>query len=225
MSGIGLLLLAAGSNGPRDLANAGPYGNTTSGYVKITTTGNAEAYSGGSLAATQKWYDPTTSGIGASYWVRFTVQSGSTPNGGDYNPGLNTWLALTSDRTCGFSYLGGYDRSAVIRVEIAADSGGTTIVSSGDYTLQVLAQPAPYIYAWYTPDPCSNGSNYTLQWVTSDCTSLSYETSGASVSSGSLNPAGGSSVATCDFTGVTYVTFTAVGPGGTTYFNTSLTGV
>jgi hypothetical protein len=225
MSGIGLLLLAAGSNGPRDLANAGPYGNTTSGYAIVKTNGNVEAYSGGSLAATQKWYDPTTSGIGSSYWVRFTVVSGNTPGGSDYNPGFGSWLALTSDRQVGFSYVGGYSRSAVIRIEIAADSGGAAIVSSGDYTLQVLAQPAPYIYAWYSPDPVSNGASYTLTWITSDCTGLTFDVTGAYTSSGSLNPAGGSDSATCTFTGVAYVTFTATGPGGTTYFNTSLTGV
>ena len=72
---------------------------------------------------------------GNTYYIRFALQSG--PSGPSYGPTLNTWQALTSDRVIrvtdsrpSASYS---SETAVFKVEIASDSGGTNIIDTGYY--------------------------------------------------------------------------------------------
>lgn len=82
-------------------------------------------------ASTRQWFDPTTANVGASFWVRATVTAGSVSGGS----GVGTWLQLNAQRfwtrqraTIGAS-------SATLSIQIATDSAGTNIVTSGTYTL------------------------------------------------------------------------------------------
>lgn len=84
----------------------------------------------------RNWYDPTTVGIGSSYWVRATLLTGDMPSGS----ALNTWLQLNSVRSWSLTTTG----TAVVRtklcqlkLEFAADSGGALIV--GTDTLEIEA--------------------------------------------------------------------------------------
>lgn len=76
------------------------------------------------------WYLPNTTGIGSSYWIRTTLTSGDAPN---IDSGLNTWLALSTARSWGYS--SGNSRSGTFLAEIASDSGGTNIVGSGTFSV------------------------------------------------------------------------------------------
>src|SRR5574341_883987 len=76
------------------------------------------------------WFRPNEAGIGANYWVRVTA-TGDTPSGT-----LNTWLALSSSRVYSLSSSNG-NRSCTLTIQIATDSGGTNIVSSGTCDLVV----------------------------------------------------------------------------------------
>lgn len=84
------------------------------------------------------WYSPATTNIGNSYWVRLTVQSGSSTFSA--NAGTGVWLQLNAPRS--WSYATGTGTSASIRngtwlVEIAASSGGT-VIASGTYSVSVV---------------------------------------------------------------------------------------
>lgn len=72
------------------------------------------------------WYSPTTTSIGDNYWVRATVTSGSLSSGT-----VDSWLQLNTFRAW-TRQNGGIDGtlSATITLEIASDSGGSTIVAS-----------------------------------------------------------------------------------------------
>jgi hypothetical protein len=68
------------------------------------------------------WYSPTTPGIGASYWVRVTLVSGSI---GGF-PILGSWIAATDEAN--LQWYSGSD--ANLTLEFATDSGGATIVAT-----------------------------------------------------------------------------------------------
>lgn len=72
------------------------------------------------------WYSPTTTSIGDNYWARVTVTSGSLFSGT-----VDSWLQLNTFRAW-TRQNGGIDGtlSATITLEIASDSGGSTIVAS-----------------------------------------------------------------------------------------------
>lgn len=72
------------------------------------------------------WYSPTTTSIGDNYWARVTVTSGSLFSGT-----VDSWLQLNTSRTWTRQNTGiDGTLSATITLEIASDSGGSTIVAS-----------------------------------------------------------------------------------------------
>lgn len=80
----------------------------------------------------QQWYRPTGGTPGSGYWIRMT------PTAGTFNVGdlTGTWLQLNAARSWGrlrTSDAAGTD-TATGTVEIATDSGGVNIVTSGSYT-------------------------------------------------------------------------------------------
>jgi hypothetical protein len=71
------------------------------------------------------WILPTTTGIGSSYWIKFTqtfLQGGTVTT-----PGLNTWMTIGSNRTLATEYSYGNQVDATFTVQIAASSGGTVL--------------------------------------------------------------------------------------------------
>lgn len=89
--------------------------------------------------AATTWY-PDGSPPTGTYWIRFTVYSGDTPDSGD---AMTTWHTLASvDRTFGYNRSTTGTESGIIKVEIATDSGGTNIVATGYYegTVDVSAK-------------------------------------------------------------------------------------
>lgn len=63
----------------------------------------------------------------ANYWARLTVTAGSAPTSGS---ATSTWLQLNSSRSWTWTRASLGTTSATITLEIASDSGGTTIVAS-----------------------------------------------------------------------------------------------
>lgn len=76
---------------------------------------------------------------GADTWIRATLLSGTSPNGGN---SLNTWHQVTG--AMGVTRAWAWTRTAVgdgagtttgsLTVEIATDSGGSNVVATGTYT-------------------------------------------------------------------------------------------
>jgi hypothetical protein len=75
------------------------------------------------------WASPTTTGIGSSYWIRFTQTSSggvSTETGSS----RGVWHQLSSQRIFGLSKVNNGFAFRIYTVEISSDSGGSTIVAS-----------------------------------------------------------------------------------------------
>jgi hypothetical protein len=100
-------------------ATAGIYLNND-GTVTLTATNNGNSSS--------SWGTPSIAGIGAGYWVRFTLVSGNTPSVGG---GLGNWIQISS----GGSYAT-INRTAVgtsqanMRLDIATDSSGSNVIDT-----------------------------------------------------------------------------------------------
>lgn len=130
-------------------SNAGPvsgYGGQVEGYnlgsgtasasVTFNTNGTVSASaSGNSLVINtvdgDQWYSPTTTGIGSSYWWRYTVVSGSAPVGGLT---AGTWYQLSSSRSLSFSVSSQASLGGTFTIDIAASSGGT-VLATGEITM------------------------------------------------------------------------------------------
>lgn len=75
------------------------------------------------------WASPTTTGIGSSYWIRYTQTSSggvSTETGSS----RGVWHQLSSQRIFGLSKVNNGFAFRIYTVEISSDSGGSTIVAS-----------------------------------------------------------------------------------------------
>lgn len=77
------------------------------------------------------WFFPSTPGIGTSYWVRATHVSGDTFTLGT----VGSWQQLSSNRTWGMHVASGGFRSGTYTFEVASDSGGVTVVATGNITV------------------------------------------------------------------------------------------
>ena len=98
----------------------------------IGTTGNTGANANGG------WYEPSTSGIGENYWIKFILTSGdpwtnSTVDGQLYHLDLTKEIVWT---TTGLASL-----SSTVTVEIYSDAGGTNLVSSDSCNIIVEELP------------------------------------------------------------------------------------
>lgn len=109
-----------------------------SGYTALTFNTNgtwgANGSDSGSLGS-GNWASPTTSGVGNSYWIRWTRTAVTFGGGGTATPSSG-WNALSSNQTITVSNDGSssvYD--AVYTLEISTNSSGTNIVASSTGTL------------------------------------------------------------------------------------------
>lgn len=91
-------------------------GSSTAGvsFLPDGTITGSQVYGGD-----PNWYRPTTTNVGANYWISF--------DGG-------AWQQLNSGRT---TSLTGTNSSVSRSVRIATDSGGVNIVATGTVTLMV----------------------------------------------------------------------------------------
>lgn len=101
--------------------------SSASASVSFGTDGSISLTGGGS----QSWFSPNVAGVGASFWVRATLNSGAVSSGT-----TGSWLQLNSSRswTCNRTGIGAI--SANLTIEIALDSGGSQIVATGTYTIE-----------------------------------------------------------------------------------------
>lgn len=87
---------------------------------------------------TGNWASPTTAGVGSNYWLRYTLTS---TTGSGTNSGSSGWLALSSTRSLlaqkSDANVGIYN--ATYTIQIASDSGGSTIVATA-YNVTLSAE-------------------------------------------------------------------------------------
>ncbi len=109
---------------PRDIESSG----NGSAALLIGSQGGI-VYVGNQSSGADAWYYPTTTGIGSSYWVKFTLQSGSAWDGTSIVSG--TLYQLSSTRSITWTASTGTSKTAQVLVQIYSDSGGTPLVASG----------------------------------------------------------------------------------------------
>ena len=73
------------------------------------------------------WYEPPSSGIGSSYWIRLHRTGGHPLVSND-----NVWLSLATNPVYQSNGVGGNSNGTL---DIATDSGGSSIVASGSYQI------------------------------------------------------------------------------------------
>lgn len=81
-----------------------------------------------------KWWTVVTPGIGNTHWVRATYVSGNTVSGG--SDAVGSWLPMTVNRQWAVHAAPGADSAAVYTFEIATDSGGGTVVATGNIAFE-----------------------------------------------------------------------------------------
>jgi hypothetical protein len=91
---------------------------------------------GGDFGFSHNWYRNGGATIGDGFWVRATVTSGGLSGGS----GTGTWLQLSSSRNWQRNRTTVGSSAGTITLEIATDSGGTNIVTSGSYTLTATVE-------------------------------------------------------------------------------------
>jgi hypothetical protein len=106
-------------------------GNTA--YAEYIFNSNGTIQTGtsdGGMQSAGNWATPTTTGIGSSYWIRFT-QTGSS--GGpitDTGNARGVWIQITPVLSFGISVTANGAFYKQYTVEIATDSGGSNIVAT-----------------------------------------------------------------------------------------------
>lgn len=122
-------VLASGS----DIWNASDveyFSAASAASITVNSDGTVSRVGNESLGTMPNWFSPTTTGAGNSYWLRATATSGS-PSGT-----LNTWIALSTNRSYSVSRATAGTTSANLTFEIATDSAGTNIIRT--YTLNTV---------------------------------------------------------------------------------------
>jgi hypothetical protein len=113
-------------------------GNYRHDMVTTSPAPGIRFYADGTVDNTQStpltnWGSPTTSAVGALYWVRLIKTAGAgVVAGGPYS----TWLQLNTTQSFRMnSATAGQFREISGTWEISTDSGGSTIVGSGTFNL------------------------------------------------------------------------------------------
>ena len=138
-SNVTVSLASISSNQPFE---ALPYsaGEPSSADIDFKSDGTWTSFLEANTAPDGNWATPTTAGIGASYWIRFTrtaLNGGGAPNSATASTG---WLQLNATRSINVTRVSGPGvTSAQYTIEISTDSSGTNVVASAAF-ITVSAQ-------------------------------------------------------------------------------------
>lgn len=105
--------------------------------ISFASDGTISYNAGNSTPGVFAWATPTSGGIGNSYWILATLNSGLTPNGGG-SAAVGSWLPLSSNRSWSQVVTGTGARTCELAISISADGGATTL-ASGSITINAEA--------------------------------------------------------------------------------------
>ena len=106
-------------------------GNTA--YAELIFNSNGTIQQGTSdygIQSVGNWATPTTTGIGSSYWVRFTETSSSGAGQTVYGSARGAWHQISSTLYFGVSRTANGGGYRTYTVEISSNSGGSAIVAT-----------------------------------------------------------------------------------------------
>lgn len=115
---------------------AGVYGDAYPGntaYAELIFNSNGTIQYGTSnsgMGSAGSWATPTTTGIGSSYWVRFTQTATSGAGQTEYGSARGVWNQISSTLYFGVSRTANGGGYRTYTVQIASDSGGSNIVAT-----------------------------------------------------------------------------------------------
>jgi len=109
-------------------------GVATNPAINLQTNGTTTR---GNASATTNWATPTTTGIGANYWLKLVLGAGNGTATGT-SSALGVWLSLSASSQ-GYGILAapaGQVRTRALTYQLSSDSGGSVIVGSGSIQLE-----------------------------------------------------------------------------------------
>lgn len=109
-------------------------GGTAYAYYQFYSNGSMEYFSSSGSGSLGNWAKSTT--VGSLYWIRFTetASSGTSTETGNAR---NTWIQLSSAPYFGLERTSNGAASRTYTVDIASDSGGSTIVATKSVIISV----------------------------------------------------------------------------------------
>ena len=109
-------------------------GNTAYAYYQFYSNGSMEYFSSSGGGSLGNWAKSTS--VGSLYWIRFTetASSGTSTETGNAR---NTWIQLSSAPYFGLQRTSNGAASRTYTVDIASDSGGSTIVATKSVIISV----------------------------------------------------------------------------------------
>lgn len=132
MSGMLMMMLGGGLNrvfDPIPLTTISDLKNspsTSTAGFSLESDGSI-VYTGTSSSGGSHWHrDGTNVGIGSNYFVRCTLQSGTSPSGS----ALGTWLGLSADAFWNITRSSVGTNTCTLLVEISMNSSGTIVVAT-----------------------------------------------------------------------------------------------
>jgi hypothetical protein len=103
-----------------------------SAIIYFGSDGSIGYFDPASSYGSTNWATPTTVGIGSSYWIKITRVNGITPSGMT----SGTIYALSGSPSCFITAVfSGQTRLSSGNIDIYSDSGGTTRVGGGTYSM------------------------------------------------------------------------------------------
>lgn len=134
--GTSLVPGGVNAHGDVSLSDVADIGQSAAAWVIFDVDGEETGYKGNNVNIhTSSWYSPTTANVGQSYWIRATLQTGVAPTTISSDV-LDTWLPLTTLRSWVYTVANGV-KAGTLRIQIAADSAGSSIVFDVLYTFYV----------------------------------------------------------------------------------------
>lgn len=115
------------------VSSGGSFTNDFSSAPSTITFGSDGSITGNDGTLSSNWGTPITPGVGAGYWIKFTLGSGAASWNGAT---LGTWLQLNSSRVA--SATGSGTKFKDFSYSIATDSSGTNVVANGSGRLIIF---------------------------------------------------------------------------------------
>jgi hypothetical protein len=108
-------------------------GTSTTATINFNSNGSITYYDPVLSSGSTNWATPTTTGVGSSYWIKITRTSGSVTGG------LPSGSVVSLSAGAQISLFGNIDDvlSSAGNIDIYSNSGGTTRVGGGTYTIDV----------------------------------------------------------------------------------------
>lgn len=103
--------------------------SATLNFNRAGTVTSSRAGAGSTVS--HDWHLNPTATVGDGFWVRATLAAGTTPTSGT----IGSWTQLSATSTWNNTRTITGNKTSTLTIELATDSGGANIVTSGTYII------------------------------------------------------------------------------------------